>query len=187
MRIRIAAATVSVAAAATLAALGTPTLSQATDGGRHPEPSQSRPQAAEAAARSTGDCVGGAQKKAFTGGQPGWYETTSAYASTVPGTTFQFRGPSSGKDTVFVDVTAFDVYAASGQYGQVRVTLDGTTLTPTDAATEWFSETDNLTPYAGQFCGKVGPGTHKVKVWLDSYYAGSTWLYNTMAHVEVAN
>lgn len=184
MRIRIAAATVSVAAAATLAALGTPTLSQATDG-RDPAPSQGRPQVAEGAARAATDsCTAGAQKKAYTGGHGYWFESTSS--SVVPGTTFQFKGPSSGKDTVFVDLTAFEVYADSGEYGRARVTLDGVTMEPADVDTEYFNETDNYTGLATQYCGKVGPGFHKVRVWLDSYNGTSVYLYNPMVHVEVA-
>lgn len=184
MRIRIAAAA-TIAAAGTLAALGTPALSQAADDGRDPAPSQGRPQVAETA-RSTGtSCTGGAQKKAFTGGQGNWFSTTGS--TVVPGTTYQFQGPASGKDTVFVDLSAYDTYADSGQYGLARVTLDGTTMEPALTNSEYFNDSDNYSALVGQYCAKVGPGSHKVRVWLDSYYGGYVYLYNTMVHVEVAN
>ena len=183
MRIRIAAAA-TIAAAGTLAALGTPALSQASDG-RDQTPAQSRPQHSDGARASTTPCSGGAQKKAFTGGQPSWFNTTAS--AVVPGTTYQFQGPASGKDTVFVDLTAYDVYADPSQAGQLLVTLDGNAMTPADTAGEYFYESDNFSALAGQYCAKVGPGTHRVKVWLNSFYGGYVYSYNTMVHVEVAN
>ncbi len=105
----------------------------------------------------------------------------------MPGSTFQFYGPGSGKDTVFVDLTAFDVYAESGESGRARVTLDGVDLAPSDASYEYFDSGDNYRSIAGQYCAKVGAGLHKVRIRLESTNGASVYLYNPMLHVEVAD
>ena len=186
MRIRfIAVAPVLLAGA--LVAAGTPALSQATEGGAEPGDQRGEPRIrAGAAARVAVDpCVGRAQKKAYTGGHAGWFGTSGD--DVVPGASFQFKGPASGKDTVFVTFTAFDTYVGSGETAQAKVLLDGVAMAPSDAATEYISDTDNYHASTGQYCAKVGPGNHRVKVVLDSYYGGNVYLYNPMLHVEVAN
>lgn len=182
MNIRLAAAVPVLLTAGVLAA-SAPALSQAAD---QPDTQQAEPRIRAAEARTATDpCVGGGQKKSFTGGHADWFTTTAS--STVPGTTFQFKGPSSGKDTVYVNLSAYDTYAESGQYGQARVLLDGVDMAPASSATEYFNEADNYSVTAGQYCAKVGPGNHKVRLVLSSYYGGSVYLYNPMLHVEVAH
>ena len=182
MNIRLAAAVPVLLTAGVLAA-SAPALSQAAD---RPDSQQAEPRirAAEQARAATTPCVGGAQKKSFTGGQADWFSTTTT--TTVPGSTFQFRGPSSGKDTVHVNLSAFDTYAESGQYGQARVLLDGVDMAPANAAAEYFNADDNYSATAGQYCAKVGSGRHKVRLVLTSTYGGNVYLFNPMLHVEVA-
>lgn len=182
MNIRLAAAVPVLLTAGVLAA-SAPALSQAAD---QPDTQQAEPRirAAEQARAATTPCVGGAQKKSFTGGHADWFTTTST--ATVPGATFSFKGPSSGKDTVYVNLSAYDTYTASGEYGQARVLLDGVDLAPASVATEYFSADDNYSATAGQYCAKVGPGNHKVRLVLSSYGGSNVYLFNPMIHVEVA-
>ena len=191
MHIRLAAAVPVLLTAGVLAA-GAPALSQAADRpdtqpDNQPDNQQGEPRirAAEQARAATAPCVGGAQRKSFTGGHADWFATTST--TTVPGSTFQFRGPSSGKDTVHVNLSAFDTFAETGQYGQARVLLDGVDMAPASAATEYFNEADNYSATAGQYCAKVGSGNHRVRLVLTSYYGGNVYLFNPMLHVEVAH
>lgn len=185
MNIRLIAAAPVLVAGALLVA-GTPALSQASDPADGPGTQQGEPRIRAAAARvATDPCVGGAQKRAYSGGNTGWFAAGSD--AIVPGASFQFQGPSSGKDTVFVTFSAFDTYAPSGEAGQAKVLLDGVALAPSDAAIEYFYESDNYQALTGQYCAKVGPGSHRVKVVLDSYSGSDVYLYNPMLHVEVAD
>ena len=185
MNIRLIAAAPVLVAGALLVA-GTPALSQASDGGHGPSAQQGEPRIRAAAARvATEPCVGGAQKKAYSGGNAGWFWAGSD--SLVPGASFQFQGPSSGKDTVFVTFTAFDTYTSSGESGQAKVLLDGVAIAPSDAGVEYFNSSDNYHALTGQYCAKVGPGSHRVKVVLDSYSGTDVYVYNPMLHVEVAD
>ena len=185
MNIRLIAAAPVLVAGALLVA-GTPALSQASDPGAAPGAEKGEARIRAAAARvATDPCVGGAQKKAYSGGNTGWFWADSD--SLVPGAAFQFQGPSSGKDTVYVTFTAFDTYASSGEAGQAKVLLDGVAMGPSDASFEYFYESDNSHGLTGHYCARVGSGSHRVKVVLDSASGNDVYLYNPMLHVEVAD
>lgn len=188
MKKRFIAAAVPVLVAGSLAAAA-PSMSQAAAGNDGP---QTAPRInAKAAAAELVPCVGGKQKKAMTGGHANWTSSTSA--SVVPGTELSFRGPATGKDTVFVTFTATNTYVNdSGDYGRVRVQLDGVDLKPANAAPEWFYNSNNYASFAGQYCIRVGNGWHDLRVVLesqdwDSSGGDTAWLHNPMVHVEVAN
>lgn len=185
MNIRLIAAAPVLVAGALLVA-GTPALSQASDPADGPTAQKGEPRIRAGAARiATDSCVGGAQKKAYSGGNTNWF--WAGNDALVPGASFQFKGPSSGKDTVFVTFSAFETWAPSGEAGQAKVLLDGVAMAPSSAAVEYFNEGDNYQAMTGQYCAKVGPGSHRVKVVLDSYYGNDVYLYNPMLHVEVAD
>ena len=188
MNKRFIIAAVPVLVAGTLAATA-PGMSQAAGGDKAVKPAA--PTASAAAAAAITPCTGGAQKKAITGGHADWVVTNTT--TTVPGTLQQFRGPSSGKDTVFVTLTAHHTYVGdSGDTGRVRVLLDGVDMTPTTSAGEYFYPNTNYGSLAGQYCGTIqGGGFHKVRVILDSLDDGdastAAYLFNPMVHVEVAD
>jgi hypothetical protein len=185
MNIRLIAAAPVLVAGALLVA-GTPALSQASDPGAAPGAEKEQARIRAAAARvATDPCVGGTQKKAYSGGNTGWFGADND--SLVPGASFQFQGPSSGKDTVYVTFSAFDTYAQSGEAGQAKVLLDGVAMAPSDTATEYFYESDNYHALTGHYCARVGSGSHRVKVILDSASGTDVYLYNPMLHVEVAD
>ncbi len=187
MKKRFIAAAVPVLVAGSLAAAA-PGMSQAADNDKAAEPAA--PKASAAAAAAVTPCTGGAQKKAMTGGSSDWFQANSP--ATIPGTVQQFKGPNSGKDTVFVTFTAHHTYVGdNGDVGRARVLLDGVDMTPTAGGNEYFYNLTNYGSLAGQYCGKVGPGFHKVRVVLENFddgdASGSSYLYNPMVHVEVAN
>ena len=184
MKKRFIAAAVPVLVAGSLAAAA-PGMSQAAD--NDDKAAQlAAPKASAVAAAEVTPCTGGAQKKAMTGGSSDWVEATSPI--TVPGTFQQFKGPKSGKDTVFVTLTAHHTWVANnGDMGRARVLLDGVDMTPTTGGNEYFYYDSNSGSLAGQYCAKVGPGFHKVRVILENFGSGSSYLHNPMVHVEVAN
>jgi hypothetical protein len=154
---------------------------------------QSAPKvSAKAAAAELVPCVGGKQKKAMTGGHAGWMSSSSS--TIVPGTELSFRGPEKGKDTVFVTFTAVNTYVNDPtDLGRVHIQIDGLDLKPGNTAAESIFNSNNyVASFAGQYCVKVGPGWHDLRVVLESVDPnGSTgdvaWLYNPMVHVEVAD
>lgn len=187
MNIRLTSAATVVLAAGVLAA-STPTLSQAAGGSaiRSEDRHSAAPTARDAQSRAAiTPCKGGVQKKAYSGGHSGWFGTNGS--DVVPGANYRFKGPSSRKDAVFVSLTAFDTYTDSGSYGRARVLLDGVEMAPADTAGEYFYNSNNNEALAGQYCGRVGSGWHRVKVVLDSFGGDYSYLYNPMVHVEVAN
>jgi hypothetical protein len=189
MKKRFIAAAVPVLVAGSLAAAA-PSMSQAAAGNDGP---QTAPRInAKAAAAEIVPCVGGKQKKALTGGHANWMSSTSA--TVVPGTELSFRGPESGKDTVFVNFTAVHTYVNNSEdNGRVRVQIDGVDLKPGNAAAEYtYSANNYVGSFAGQYCVKVGPGWHDLRVVLESAdwdgdSSDTAWLYNPMVHVEVAD
>lgn len=189
MKKRFIAAAVPVLVAGSLAAAA-PSMSQAAAG---KDGTQTAPRInAKAAAAEIVPCVGGKQKKAMTGGHANWMSSTSA--TVVPGTELSFRGPENGKDTVFVTFTAVHTYVnASEDNGRIRVQLDGVDLKPGNAAVERTYYANNYVgSFAGQYCVKVGPGWHDLRVVLESTdwdndSSDIAWLYNPMVHVEVAD
>jgi hypothetical protein len=186
MKKRSIAAAVPVLLAGTLAA-ATPSLSQAS-GSKAPD-GAAPPTTRVSKLAATSPCTGGAQKKAFSGGYAGWFSTGSV--STVPGTVWNFTGPSKKKDTLFVTVTAPNTYADAGDYGRVRVLLDGIDVKPGAAAPEYFYGTTQYASFAGQYCVKVGKGTHQLRVELESNDGNGSGsdtahLYNAILHAEVA-
>jgi hypothetical protein len=188
MKKRFIAAAVPVLVAGSLAAAA-PSISQAASA----DGPQGAPKVgAKAAAAEIVPCTGGKQKKAMTGGHANWMSSTSA--TVVPGTELSFRGPESGKDTVFVNFTAVHTYVNSSEdNGRVRVQIDGVDLKPGNAAAEYTYAANNYVgSFAGQYCVKVGPGWHDLRVVLESAdWDGDSsdiaWLYNPMVHVEVAD
>lgn len=189
MKKRFIAAAVPVLVAGSLAAAA-PSMSQAAAGTDGP---QAAPKvSAKAAAAELVPCVGGKQKKALTGGHAGWMSSSSA--TVVPGTELSFRGPEKGKDTVFVTLTAVNTYVnSSSDNGRIHVQIDGVDLKPGNTAAEYTYAANNYVgSFAGQYCAKVGPGWHDLRVVLgssdwDSSGGDLAWLYNPMVHVEVAD
>jgi hypothetical protein len=188
MKKRFIAAAVPVLVAGSLAAAA-PSISQAAgaDG-----PQGAPKVSAKAAAAEIVPCAGGKQKKAMTGGHAGWMSSSSS--TVVPGTELSFRGPENGKDTVFVTFTAVNTYVNnSGDNGRVHVQIDGVDLKPGNAAAEYTYAANNYVgSFAGQYCVKVGPGWHDLRVVLESSDWDSSggdlaWLYSPMVHVEVAD
>ena len=185
MKKRFIAAAVPVLVAGSLAAAA-PSMSQAAPNGKvdRAEP------AAGVAAAPLPPCIGGKQKKALTGGNSGWNQSSSAVV--IDGTDLSFRGPAKGKDTVFVTFTATNTFVSnSSDYGRVRVQIDGADMKPANAAAEYFMASNNYASFAGQYCAKVGNGWHDVRVVLESADWDSSggdiaWLHNPMLNVEVA-
>ena len=185
MKKRFIAAAVPVLVAGSLAAAA-PSMSQAAPNGKvdRAEP------AAGVAAAPLPPCIGGKQKKALTGGNSGWNQSTSGVV--IDGTDLSFRGPAKGKDTVFVTFTATNTFVYDGgDYGRVRVQIDGADMKPANAAAEYFMASNNYASFAGQYCAKVGNGWHDVRVVLESADWDSSggdiaWLHNPMLNVEVA-
>ncbi len=187
MNIRLTTAATTVLAAALLAA-STPTLSQAAGGSasRSDDRHSAAPTARDAQSRASIDpCKGKAQKRAYSGGHSGWFTTNGS--DVVPGASYRFKGPSGGKDAVFVTVTAFDTYTEAGTSGRARVLLDGVEMAPADTSPEYFYNNNNYEALAGQYCARVGSGWHRVKVVLAASGGGYAYLYNPMLHVEVAD
>ncbi len=190
MKKRFIAAAVPVLVAGSLAAAA-PSMSQAAEKDRIRQAPPKLSAAAQAQAE-VAPCTGGTQKKAITGGHADWTWTDSSI--TVPGGLIEFRGPASGKDTVFVTLTAPNTYVSdTNDVGRVRVLLDGVDMKPATGAAEYFYSTNNYGSFAGQYCGKVqGNGFHRVRVILESQdWDGdafdTAYLYNPMVHVEVAD
>lgn len=182
MRIRYLATAVPLLLAGTLAATA-PGTSQAAEGDGH-APKAPTAQGAQKLA-TLKPCKGGAQKRAFSGGSNGWVSTESS--TTVPGTVYNFRGPKRKRDTVFVTVTAPNTYTTPGDWGRVRVLLDGTDLEPGATAGEFFYDSTNYSSFAGQYCARVGKGWHRLEVVLESNGTDDTsYLYNPVLHAEVA-
>jgi hypothetical protein len=189
MKKRFIAAAVPVLVAGSLAAAA-PSMSQAAAGNDGP---QSAPKiSAKAAAAELVPCVGGKQKKAMTGGHAGWMSASSS--TIVPGSELSFRGPENGKDTVFVTFTAVNTYVNdASDLGRVHIQIDGLDLKPGNASAESIYNANNYVgSFAGQYCVKVGPGWHDLRVVLESFDPNSSggdvaWLYNPMVHVEVAD
>jgi hypothetical protein len=187
MKKRFIAAAVPVLVAGSLAAAA-PSMSQAAADKDSTE--QAPKVSAETAAAELVPCVGGKQKKATTGGHGYWFSTTST--DVVPGTALSFGGPNTGKDTLFVTFTASNTWALSDDSGRVRVQLDGADIKPANAGVEYFYGTNQYTSFAGQYCVKVGRGSHTVRVVLESNDNNSdgsdiAYLHNPMVHVEVAD
>ena len=187
MKKRFIAAAVPVLVAGSLAAAA-PSMSQAA--GSNDGPQTAPKVGAKAAAAELVPCVGGKQKKAMTGGHAYWFSTTSS--AIVPGTELSFRGPEHGKDTVFVTFTATNTWADTADAGQVRVQLDGVEIKPGNGGAEYFYSDNNYASFAGQYCVKVGPGWHDLRVVLDSHDSNGSgsdiaYLHNPMVNVEVAD
>lgn len=187
MKKRFIAAAVPVLVAGSLAAAA-PSMSQAAD----KDDAQTPPKvSAKVAAAEIAPCAGGKQKKAVSTGHSGWTWTDSS--ATIPGGLSKFRGPSSGKDTVFVTLTAHHTFASTNDYARVRVLLDGVEMNPTQGNQEYFYSMTNYGSLAGQYCGKIqGGGFHRVRVILDSFDGSgdgsdTAYLNNPMVNVEVAD
>ena len=164
-----------------LAAPG-PGQAQDTGGTRPVAPPVSR-------AAATAPCVGGATVKSFTGGYDDWLSVSSG-SQQVPGTLFRFKGPTKGKDVVSVTVTSPLTYISSGDYGNVRVLLDGTPMAPSDLSGDWLYPDSNYGSYASQFCATVGKGGHSIRLVMKSVDSNSsgydyTQLFHPMLHAEV--
>lgn len=187
MRIRFIAAAVPVLVAGSLAAAA-PGLSQAANDDKADR--MGPPETVSSAKLAVTDpCTGGKQKKAFSGGNSGWFSTSSS--DFVPGTLYQFKGPKKKKDTVFVTVTAPGTYSDLNDYGRVRVLLNGVDLAPSAGSSEYAYSDNNYASFAGQYCAKVGKGNHRVRVELQAFDGNgsgtqSSYLLNPMIHVEVA-
>lgn len=182
MKKRYLATAVPVLLAGALAA-ATPGLSQAA-GDRVPDRGVPKATGAKALAATT-PCAGGVQKRGWTGGYAGWVSTTTS--TTVPGTLFQFQGPATKKDTVFVSLTAPETYTTPGDSTRIRVLLDGVDMSPAAAAAEYVFNDDNYRSFAGQYCARVGTGPHEVRLVIESSGTdNASYLFNPMLHVEVA-
>ena len=186
MKKRFIAAAVPVLVAGSLAAAA-PSMSQAAE----KDSAQTPPKvSANVAAAELVPCVGGKQKKVMTGGHGYWFSTTSS--DVVPGTALSFGGPRKGKDTLFVTFTASNTWADSADAGRVRVQVDGADIKPANAGVEYFYGSNQYTSFAGQYCVKVGKGSHTVRVVLESIDSNAdgsdiAYLHNPMVHVEVAD
>lgn len=189
MKKRLIAAAVPVLVAGSLAAAA-PGTSQAA-GDREATPQA--PTAAKAAQATTlQQCTGGVQKKAVSGGTSDFVGTSSS--KVVPGTVVQFRGPKKASDALFVTVTApWTFVDDNGDAAQVRVEIDGVDMKPGSLAPESVGSSNNfVSSFAGQYCAKIkGGGFHQVRLVLDHLDdgdgSGTSYLYNPMIHVEVAD
>ncbi len=183
MRIRFIAAAVPLLLAGTLTATA-PSVSQAVGGDDPSRPTAPKAQAAQQLATIT-PCKGTWQKRAFSGGSNDWVFTDSSV--TVPGTVYNFKGPKSKKDTLFVTVTATETYVTPGDSGRVRVLLDGIELDPGATGGDYFYPGTNYGSFAGQYCAKVGRGWHRLELVLESNGTDDTaYLWHPMLHAEIA-
>lgn len=117
---------------------------------------------------------------ASTGGIPG--------ALVVPGTAIKFTGPISGTDTLLLTFSAEARYTGPNWLG-LEAYIDGAEIQPyalngsplAFAGTQNGLTIGNYSSYATQFCGKIGPGAHRLVLkantpgatgetgWLDDY------------------
>ncbi|RYP88753.1 hypothetical protein EKO23_02420 [Nocardioides guangzhouensis] len=95
----------------------------------------------------------------------------------LPGGSLTVTGPTSGKDTVLVTVsgeTQITGGTATDWMG-LEVKLDGVNINPFTAAGDVLAFTGepswNLN--SGQFCAKVGPGRHTVRVYVNLHDDGA--------------
>lgn len=150
------------------------------------------PHVKSAKAIDTVACDGGTQKKVYNRGVNGWISTTEGSNLTIPGSLVKLKGPGSGKDVVTVSFTGTSLISASSE-GRLRVLLDGQPMEPSDPfnGTILYPQ-GNYTTQSAQFCAKIGPGGHNVKVVMQAYdygAAGTAYFYlrDPMLHVETSD
>jgi len=136
-------------------------------------------------------CTGGAQKKAADRGIVGYvYAQDNNLFTNLTGSTVKFRGPNHGKDIISVNFSA-GTYLDSGEYGRIKVLLDGIPMKPSDNVDgSWLYHT-GYSDVSRNFCGKIGKGVHTLRVQYAGYdWDGSTdyfYLYDPMLHAEQSN
>ena len=161
MKKRFIAAAVPVLVAGSLAAAA-PSMSQAP-----PATTGRRPRRSGEAARrgEVAPCTGGRRRRPSRAVTPTGSRPNSS--TIVPGTLIQFRGPELGQGHRVRHAHRAHTYVSdTSDVGRVRVLLDGVDMKPATGAAEYFYSANNYGSFAGQYCGKVGPGFHKVRVVL---------------------
>jgi len=166
-----------------------PTQSPATSDSGRPHVTQ-----AAKAAVDTVACDGGTQKKVYNRGVNGWVWAQEGSNLTIPGSLVKLKGPASGKDVVTVSFTGLSWVSASSE-GRLKVLIDGQPMEPSDpfnGTVIYPGSGGTYIPQATQYCAKIGPGGHSVKVVMQAYdygAAGTAYFYlrDPMLHVETSN
>lgn len=148
------------------------------------------PKVAKAAVTTA--CNGGEQKYSWDRGVRNYFGVSDEDGgSLLPGSKITVRGPHSGKDALSVNLSA-GAYLDSGAYGQVKVLLDGTPMRPSDNVDgSWHYGPTGYGDFARNYCAKIGPGNHSLRVVLEAYdtdgSADSFYLQDAMVHAELSD
>ncbi|MBA2559640.1 MAG: hypothetical protein H0V07_07060 [Propionibacteriales bacterium] len=183
----IMAAPVLASAALVAAGLSGSTIqANASDGG-----DPHAPGVTSAKLVSTSGCNGTTQRRTYNKGMSGSvFAGSDTGAIIVPGTLLKVRGPSSGRDVLSVNLSA-QSYTDNGSQGRVKVLLDGVPMGPSDLNTGSLSYADGISSFAQNYCRKIGPGRHGLRVVISDNDFGaagsySFGLYDPMIHVELS-
>jgi len=145
-----------------------------------------------AKAATTTACDGGKQKHSWDRGVRDFFGVSDQDgASLLPGSNVKVKGPSHGKDVLSVNVSA-GTYLDNGAYGQVKVLLNGSPMKPSDNVDgSWFYGPTNYGDFARNYCAKIGPGNHSLRVVLEAEdidgTADSFYLQDAMLHAELSD
>lgn len=166
MKNRIAAVGLAAAVALTggIAAAGTSASASADDKPRIPR--------AVAKQATVTACPGGASINT---------RTHSATSQAVPGNTtvnvaggsLKIKGPKRGADTVVVTFSAF-AFASAGDLMYVGLTKDGNNVNP---GPKYFAYNGEYDQGSTQFCTRIGPGWHWLRVRATESGSGGGALY----------
>jgi hypothetical protein len=138
---------------------------------------------------STTKCDAGVQKRTFNRGVSGWiYAGSDSGPTIMPGSIIRVHGPQSGKDVLSVNLSAAS-YLDSGSTGRVKVLLDGVPMAPADLNTGSLSYNAGYSTFAQNYCRKIGPGAHNMRVVISDDDGGNAGNYywelsDPMVHVE---
>lgn len=187
-----------VGAAATTLALSSAGLALAA-GGNDPQGKPSGVRAKTLTPEGAHKCDGGKTLQTWNRIVSSPYTFGEGPAVDVPGAALTFKGPKYGKDTISIAFSGeTNLYGSTDSderwdWMGVEVYVDGVPIQPYTAAGDVyaFAGPGGYDSHAAQFCTKVGPGEHKIRVKLnlkdqlnDDSLSG--WIDDYTLHVERA-
>jgi hypothetical protein len=121
-------------------------------------------------APTTTTCNGGGLKSVKTVRTDSYFPYYEGGTSPISGATVNVAGPARGKDTVVVTFTGTTslLNTTPGDYdsANLQARVDGTALAP---GKDWqlaIASTEEYQPASAQFCGRIGSGTHAIKLFM---------------------
>jgi|tagenome__1003787_1003787.scaffolds.fasta_scaffold20899998_2 hypothetical protein len=156
------------------AALGTAGVAAASGGGG--ESAQAGGSTARSFARTTAvpgltKCDGGAQKATYNRIVNEFTIVPEGPDVTLPGTDLVVKGPARGRDTLNVTFSTEDQLRGNASHdefdwAELEVWVDGRPIQPFGPSSSPMAVTGSPTyaMNAAQFCTRVGPGLHRIKV-----------------------